>query len=69
MKINEITQEQFEDIHFNPDLVVVEKTKSLGKEYHITSLFVYENKNDKMPKKVFTREITSEGTTYCECEV
>ncbi|UNA02377.1 hypothetical protein [Cronobacter phage vB_Cdu_VP8] len=65
-EIAQLTQDQFEDVHFSPDLVVVEKSKTYGKELHMTTLYVFEKVGDKDPIRVLHREITAQGTTYVE---
>ncbi|UPW39384.1 modifier of suppressor tRNAs [Escherichia phage vB_EcoM_ESCO47] len=55
-----LTQDQFEDILFDPELVVVQKEITSGLEHH-SYVYVYEN--DK-PVMVAVRHITGEGTTY-----
>jgi hypothetical protein len=56
-------RDEFEDVLFNPDLVVVQKdyTDSLS---HLTSVYVYANQGDKNPISGFFREITGEGTDF-----
>lgn len=61
-----ITQDEFEDVWFSPDLIVVEKSKTYGKELHMTTLYVFENKDDKDLVRILHREITAQGTTYAE---
>lgn len=70
MKVKaELTQDQFEDVHFDCDLVVVEKSKTYGKELHLTTLYVFDKVGDENPVRVLHREITATGTTYTEYEV
>ena len=57
------TRDEFEDVLFNPDLVIVQKehTDSLS---HLTSVYVYANQGDKNPISGFFREITAESTNF-----
>ncbi|QQG32319.1 modifier of suppressor tRNAs [Citrobacter phage CkP1] len=55
-----LTQQQFEDILFNPDLVVVQKDVSSHLE-HTTYAYVYEG---KLPIYVAVRHITDKGVSY-----
>ncbi|AWD90446.1 cef modifier of supressor tRNAs [Erwinia phage Cronus] len=61
---NSITQDQFEDIQFDPSLVVVQKEHTHGKEWHITTLYVFDKVGDKTAVAIYEREITAQGTTY-----
>lgn len=58
-----ITQDQFEDIMFDPDLTIVQKEKTFGKDYHVTTLYVYEV-GVKDAISIYEREITASGTVY-----
>ncbi|WJZ27890.1 modifier of supressor tRNAs [Serratia phage 92A1] len=59
-----ITKEQFEDVMFNPDLVVVQKVHS-SNQYHVTVLYVYDkvSPEGKITEAHF-REVSSVGTEY-----
>lgn len=61
---NIITQDQFEDIMFNPELTVVQKEKTFGKDYHVTTLYVFDKVDDKTAVAIYEREITASGTVY-----
>lgn len=55
-----LTQEQFEDILYNPDLKVVQKDVTGHLEHH-TYAYVYEG---NLPVYAAVRRITEKGTTY-----
>lgn len=55
-----LTQDQFEDILFNPDLTVVQKDTT-GHLEHWTHAYVYEG---NLAVYVAVRRITEKGTTY-----
>ena len=61
-----ITAEAFEDVLFNPDLIVVQKEKTFGKEEHWTWLYVFANHGDIAPVRTFARVITVDGPEYME---
>lgn len=61
-----ITQEQFEDIQFDPSLVVVQKESQHGKEWHVTCLYVFETAESTVATSIYEREITAQGTTYSQ---
>lgn len=54
---------EFEDVLFNPDLVVVQKEHT-SKLTHLSSVYVYEAEGDKNPIYAVFREITAEGTEF-----
>lgn len=60
----QITQDQFEDVLYNPSLVVVQKEHTFGKEEHWTWVYVYEAVGDEFPSETYVRVITAAGTTY-----
>lgn len=62
----EITAEEFENVLFNPDLIVVQKEKTFGKEEHWTWLYVFANHSDTLPIRTFARVIDINGTSYME---
>ena len=57
------TREEFEDVLFNPDLVVVQKEHS-GARSQLTSVYVYANEGDKNPIYGVFREISSIGPDF-----
>lgn len=57
------TREEFEDVLFNPDLIVVQKEHS-DTFSHLSSVYVYENQGDENPIYAVFREITAEGTDF-----
>lgn len=57
------SREAFEDVQFNPGLVVVEKEHQ-DNYSHLTSLYVFETVEDKQPIYAMFREITAEGTDF-----
>lgn len=61
-----ITQDQFEDVLYNPSLVVVQKEHTFGKDVHLTTLHVFEDEFSEMPVRTLTREITAVGVTFEE---
>lgn len=61
--IQDSTREEFEDVLFNPDLVVVQKEHSDARS-HLTSVYVYENEGDKNPIYGVFREISSIGPDF-----
>lgn len=56
-------REEFEDVLFNPGLVVVQKEHQ-DTFSHLTSVYVYDNVDDKNPICAVFREITAEGADY-----
>lgn len=56
----QLTQDQFEDILFNPDLTVVQKDVS-GHLEHTTYAYVYQG---TLAVYAAVRHITEAGTTY-----
>ncbi|UIW11309.1 MAG: modifier of suppressor tRNAs [Enterobacter phage ENC9] len=57
------SREAFEDVQFNPDLVVVQKEHQ-DKYSHLTSLYVYNDVKDEQPVYAMFREITAEGSDF-----
>ncbi|ELS1646877.1 cytochrome C biogenesis protein CcmE [Escherichia coli] len=55
--------DEFEDVLFNPDLVVVQKNWTEFLCY-TEVVYVYEKLGDEMPIYGIFREITENGTTY-----
>ncbi|YP_010247033.1 cef modifier of supressor tRNAs [Escherichia phage HX01] len=55
--------DEFEDVLFNPDLVVVQKSWTEFLCY-TEVVYVYEKLGDEMPIYGIFREITENGTTY-----
>lgn len=61
--VQNCTNDEFEDVLFEPNLVVVQKEHT-SKFTHLTSVYVYEKVGDKQPIYGVFREITEDGTTY-----
>ncbi|QPI13831.1 modifier of suppressor tRNAs [Serratia phage 4S] len=57
------TREAFEDVLYNPELVVVQKDWS-DHLSHTQVAYVFANVNDKEPIYAMFREVTEHGTDY-----
>lgn len=58
-----VTKEYFEDVQFDPNLVVVQKENTTELQ-HITVLYVFESETSKTELYSVIRMISDTGTTF-----
>lgn len=58
-----LTQDEFEDILYNPSLTIVQKENTLP-GFHLTSVYVYDSPESKKVSYSVYREITVNGAYY-----
>lgn len=58
-----VSKEEFEDVQFDPTLVVVQKEHTYNL-LHVTVLYVFETETSKEELYSMVREITENGTVF-----
>lgn len=61
---SKITQDQFEDVQFADDKIVVEKTHYFSRGVEVKSLYVFESITDKEAKEIYERRTDWESVQY-----